>query len=887
MVDLRFKLSKFIIFVLLIIIAITLFSTYLIINQTNEKKQIIFTNTANNIPTLIKNRMKVYDQVLLSGVSLFYTKDNINRSDWKKFVKEIRLDKNYPGIQGVGFSKIIKPEDLTKHENEIRAEGFPTYHVKPKGQRDIYTSIVYLEPFDDRNQRAFGYDMFSQETRREAMKRAINTGEYSVSGKVHLLQENGNDVQAGFLAYIPVYKSEEKLNTYEEKLENTLGFVYAPFRTKDLVESINITENTNLNIEIFDNKIISDETLLFQKFAKNKHKESIYIFDEIINIGEREWLVRISANEDFFETTRNNTHIVVLLFGSVLIIVVLVLGYINSYYEKKKQNLLKDLKAVSIRKDLALKAATIGTWEWGFKDNHIIWDKNMFQIYGINEKFQDKELSDAWKSLIFPDFKDKVFKELFAAKDNHHDLDLEYWSKTIDGDDKYIHSIATVEYDKNDNPIRMVGINIDITEHEVNKKDLILQKAKLLQEKIKFEAMIKHSIDSVVIIDLNYKLQFFNRAYEIIMAYEKEELNNLNFLKLFTKESEEKLITNFNVAKSIGFKENIEVECLSKDGTKIYLNMSIVLLPENNRYLITAKDVTDNYIKEKLLNDYVNLIDNNVITSTTDLKGYITYVSDAFCKISGYTKAELIGNLHSIIKSKDTPNNIYDEIWNKLSQNESWSGELKDTKKDGKSYWISTTISPIYNEKNEKIGYTAISEDITDKKMIEKLSITDALTNLHNRRHFNEVFPKFIQSSKRNKEIICFVMMDIDHFKQYNDNYGHQKGDEVLVKVGKVLKNSLNRIEDYCFRLGGEEFGVLFKAENKDKAYDFANKLKQNIEDEKIVHEYNSASSYITVSVGLMCINAIDVLEVDDVYKTTDELLYKAKEKGRNIVITN
>ncbi len=169
-------------------------------------------------------------------------------------------------------------------------------------------------------------------------------------------------------------------------------------------------------------------------------------------------------------------------------------------------------------------------------------------------------------------------------------------------------------------------------------------------------------------------------------------------------------------------------------------------------------------------------------------------------------------------------------------------------------------------------------------KKLEKISITDALTNIYNRRHFNEVFPKVINSAKRDNDLVSFLIMDIDHFKQYNDTYGHQMGDEVLTKVAKVIKDSLHRANDYCFRLGGEEFGVIYKADSKEKAFEFANTIRENIENLHIEHRGNSASKYVTASFGLICKNASEIKNEDEVYKEGDGLLYEAKESGRNRV---
>ena len=137
----------------------------------------------------IQSRFDTYTQVLRGGVGLFNSSENVTRDEWYHYVKGLELSRYYPGIQGVGFSYWIgDSRKVADHEEDLRTEGFAGYAVKPAGERDEYTAIVYLEPFSARNKRAFGYDMFSQDTRRTAMERARDTGKPALSGKVELIQ---------------------------------------------------------------------------------------------------------------------------------------------------------------------------------------------------------------------------------------------------------------------------------------------------------------------------------------------------------------------------------------------------------------------------------------------------------------------------------------------------------------------------------------------------------------------------------------------------------------------------------------------------------------------------------------------------------------------------
>lgn len=170
---------------------------------------------------------------------------------------------------------------------------------------------------------------------------------------------------------------------------------------------------------------------------------------------------------------------------------------------------------------------------------------------------------------------------------------------------------------------------------------------------------------------------------------------------------------------------------------------------------------------------------------------------------------------------------------------------------------------------------------------LQNLSIMDGLTNAYNRRYYNDTILRIIDSAKRNNKYIHYAMLDIDYFKQYNDNYGHQKGDAALVMIVDCLKKNTSRADDYVYRLGGEEFLVIFESETKEKAFAFANELVKNIEALKIIHGYSDTSQYMTISIGLVSRPACDVQDVDEIYKEADDLLYKAKDFGKNQVVCN
>ncbi|MDD2895298.1 MAG: cache domain-containing protein [Aliarcobacter sp.] len=302
-----------------------------------------------------------------------------------------------------------------------------------------------------------------------------------------------------------------------------------------------------------------------------------------------------------------------------------------------------------------------------------------------------------------------------------------------------------------------------------------------------------------------------------------------------------------------------------------------VSLANNLNLTLESKNET-----EKKLQDYINIINENIIISSTDINGYIIDVSEAFCKISEYTKEELIGKTHKLVKHPLTPNKFYEDMWKTILDGNIWKGEIHNKSKSGKSYWVYAIIKPIFKN-NKLIGFTAIRTNITDKKHVEYLSITDELTQLYNRRFFNKKIVEELNRAKRENNYFSFLIMDIDYFKQYNDTYGHQKGDIVLEKVASVLKKKSSRASDFAFRLGGEEFGIITTLD-REKVIEFANLIKDEIENLQIEHKTSEVSKHLTISIGIVSKEGESITNSDLLYKEADDCLYEAKKLGRNSI---
>ncbi len=393
-----------------------------------------------------------------------------------------------------------------------------------------------------------------------------------------------------------------------------------------------------------------------------------------------------------------------------------------------------------------------------------------------------------------------------------------------------------------------------------------------------------------------YFLQYDILTNEHLLEYLPKDYNFESFINIYLPDGEIKSVYSFDIKDFKG--EVVSKVLFFKDITKeveefhanmftlslfLMLAVCIMLIVVNFAFNATIRSLENSY---EDVSEYKRMINENVIVSATDLQGTVVDVSELLCRVCGYTKKELLGKRFDVLRHPDMTQEFFDKLWSDLKRDNSWSGEVKNRKKNGEAYWVSLHIQAKYKD-GTLIGYDRIMHDITDKKINEELLITDALTHIHNRRHFNDMFPRMINALKREGGYLNFLILDIDHFKQYNDTYGHQRGDEALVAVAQVLKKALRRGSDYCFRLGGEEFGILYKSQDKQEAYAFAQTIREVIISLDIEHKNNGAEGIITASFGLVCMRSDELVDDTAMYALADEYLYRAKKNGRNRVESN
>ncbi len=388
-----------------------------------------------------------------------------------------------------------------------------------------------------------------------------------------------------------------------------------------------------------------------------------------------------------------------------------------------------------------------------------------------------------------------------------------------------------------------------------------------------------------------------------ILGLQREELQNIqsDWESRIHPDDYRKIMPIINKAIKEKLPYIVEFRMLHTNGSYIWIqgSGSVTKVDENNKALElsgTYQEVTkrkkleQEHVKNELYLQTLFEKSPNIIIITTGKS--ITRANEAFLNFfKEYASLEEFKQEHECICDFFCASEYEDIITGAQMQ---WVQDVLSSKEPiikicylEREYYFSVYAKKIYEE--NKMHMMITLNDITEmyniRHKFEELSMLDALTGIYNRRYFNVVSPKELNRAKRTHESFCFAIMDVDNFKLYNDNYGHDAGDEVLQKVTAKITELTQRANEFFFRVGGEEFGFICSAYTKEEALQYLQNICKEIENLKIEHLYNESYGVVTISTGICYLH--DAIEGDMklVYKSADNALYKAKERGRNKVV--
>ncbi len=488
------------------------------------------------------------------------------------------------------------------------------------------------------------------------------------------------------------------------------------------------------------------------------------------------------------------------------------------------------------------------------------------------EALKREELMGKCLTDIFPKVKEFGLLEVFERVNRtaqNETFDLKFY------EDERISGWRTNEVIKLPNGDIMTMYK-DLTQEKETKR--LLQ-----QSEEKFRAIAENSLIGIFIYTDHFI--YINQALSDMSGYSAEELYTKQAWELISNPIQTEMKNNVQrrLSGEIFPQRYDDVEIFIKDGSKKIARIMTQTIVYEDGYaglgtIVDITDIRETQTKLTLLAQAVEQTDE--LIRITDKHGIITYANDAFVAHSGYKQSELIGENCISIQSIEHDKAFYKELWETILSGKTYRNTLINRKKNQQIYYEALTITPIFNDKHEIQNFVATGKDITARiKMeeeLQKYAITDDLTGLYNRRQGNKLLDIEFNKAQRYENSFTLLMFDIDNFKSVNDTFGHDKGDNILQELSKLVLLHIRK-SDALIRWGGEEFIILSNYISKDKAIKFAEKLRVAITSYDFDIDMN-----ISVSMGISLCKNDDTKE--SLLKRVDEGLYEAKESGRNCV---
>ena len=466
---------------------------------TQSKDRARFENSVKQVSTALQSRLDTHVALLRAGTGLFAASVTVEPDEFRRFVSQFDLPNHYPGIQGIGFSLKLQPEERKKVIEQMRKAGHRDFKIWPEGDRPEYHTIVYLEPSDRRNQAAIGFDMTTEPVRRAAMERARDTGTAVASGRVTLVQEIEEPRQPGFLIYAPVYRNGAKTDTISDRRAALEGFVYAAFRTGNLFPTILAAhEYRGIDFQVFDGPELAATNLLYDSAAPANDAMSTSRFSTTANIpvADGPWTLHFTSNNDFEAGSATNFATFTLLGGGILSLVLFAVTRSQTRAHRVAVNAARELKHSenSLRKSLeeqtqaeaalrkseevlrlanhrfrvAEEASKSFHYDWNLEADTVVRSESFSQVLGYGPK-EVADTWEAWKALIHPDdfplSKDKAIEHLNQLTEDN--FEVEYRVRHKEGHYCHLYNRGIVLRTEQGKVHRVIGQTVDITERKL------------------------------------------------------------------------------------------------------------------------------------------------------------------------------------------------------------------------------------------------------------------------------------------------------------------------------------------------------------------------------------------------------------------------------------
>lgn len=444
---------------------------------------------------------------------------------------------------------------------------------------------------------------------------------------------------------------------------------------------------------------------------------------------------------------------------------------------------------------------------------------------------------------------------------------------------------------------QLMDVEIHVRSFRVGEESLLFCSARDISLRKQSESLIRlqagalnNSANGIAIADAtlpDFPLVYVNPAFERITGYSSVEAigQNCRFLQRDDRDQPELLAVR--VALKSGVPVKATLRNYRKDGRMFWNRFQIAPVQDKDGQLTHFVAIINDVTERKLSDDYIRLVSQVFLHADesifiTDPQGLIIETNPAFTRTTGYERDEVLGKNPAFLQSGRHDAPFYSGLWATVMEQGHWSGEIWNRRKNGEIYPDKLTISVVRNDDETTLSFVCISSDISILKAqqdkLERIALHDTLTGLPNRALLNDRLAMALADARRLRKKMALCFIDLDGFKPVNDQYGHDKGDQVLIGVAQRMLATL-RATDTVARLGGDEFVVVLSEITHEA--ELVVTLQRLMGAIATPHDVGGQMATVSASIGVTLFPDDDV-DAETLLRHADQAMYLAKSKGRN-----
>jgi|GEM_PF-469940 len=562
-------------------------------------------------------------------------------------------------------------------------------------------------------------------------------------------------------------------------------------------------------------------------------------------------------------------------------------------YEQSLLDSRKQYEEITRRFNVTTQTAELGLWEWDIQQNQLVWDEVMFSLYGVADRSRFTSTYDSWKNALHPDDLAECATATALVLSGQAEYNTEFRVVWQDGSVHYIRARATVERDKDDKPLRMLGINWDVTEQRLAEKQL--RESKILLERAGYVAGVGGWDLDLATSKIIWSDETC-RIHDLPSGYSPSINEAFNF---YTPQSRKIIMQSFEDAIAFGKTWDLELELISVTGRIFWARTVGSIEFENGKPVrlygafqdVTARKDIERQLEENLQLMQITLDSIADAVITTDTQAKVQWLNPSAEKLTGWTKTDAIGKTLQeifVIVDEDTRKPTINSVSTCLSEGKVSSLESHTilVSKNGTEYGIEDSASPIRNSQKGIVGAVLVFHDVSMQRRhsneMNYRATHDALTGLINRAEFESQLEALLQGAQHAHSENALMYIDLDQFKVVNDACGHSIGDQLLIQVTALIQRCV-RNQDSVARIGGDEFAVLLEQCDVNHALRVGQSICDAMDEFRFQHD--GRRFRVGTSIGLVPVDD-RWPSISEVLQAADTSCYAAKEAGRNRVHT-